>query len=213
MTSGTAASNGTRKAENDAIAAFARRETAARDLVDRAADIADTAFAMASRFRLGGKLLVFGVGTASTDAQHVAVEFVHPVIVGKRALPAVSLTADAATVTAIAASAGMGKIFEHQVRQLAAPADIALGIGRSPSVVGGLGAARELGLLTVALAGAAGAADGTVIPGEPAAAHVLAVRSADPRIVKEIHVTTYHLLWELVHVFLEQPLAEGRGAR
>jgi D-sedoheptulose 7-phosphate isomerase len=34
---------------------------------------------------------------------------------------------------------------------------------------------------------------------------VLVARSDDPRVVKEIHVTTYHVLWELVHVFFEQP--------
>ncbi len=206
----SAANSGEGNAGYDVIAAFARREAAARDLVGRAADIADAAFAMAARFRQGGKLIVFGVGAASTDAQHVAVEFVHPVIVGKRALPAVSLTADIATVTAIAASAGMAEIFAHQLRQLAAPADIALGItadGRCPSVLAGLRAAGELGLLTVALAGDGGGTL-TAVPG---AAHVLVARSADPRVVKEIHVTTYHLLWELVHVFFEQPSAATQG--
>ena len=61
----------------------------------------------------------------------------HPVIVGKRALPAVSLTADAATVTGIAERDGLGAIFAHQLRYLATPADIALGIsadGNSESV-------------------------------------------------------------------------------
>ncbi len=211
----TAASKSTGKAEYDVIAAFARREAAARELVDRAGDIADAAFAMAARFRQGGKLLVFGVGASSTDAQHVAVEFVHPVIVGKRALPAVSLTADVATVTAIAASAGMAEIFAHQLRQLAVPADIALGITadrRCPSVLAGLRAAGELGLLTVALAGdGGGTLTSDLVALEPAAAHVLLARSADPRVIKEIHVTTYHLLWELVHVFFEQPSAALQG--
>ena len=155
MTSRAAASEGTCKAEAAVIAAFARREAAARDLADRAADIADAAFAMAARFRDGGKLIVFGVGAASTDAQHVAVEFVHPVIVGKRALPAMSLTSDVATVTAIAASAGMAEIFAHQLRQLAAPADIAIGITLErelPKRARRAAGSRRAGLLTVALA-------------------------------------------------------------
>ena len=67
---------------------------------------------MALRFHRGGKLVVFGTGAASTDAQHVAVEFVHPVIVGKRALPAISLTSDAATVTGVAASEGFATLPE-----------------------------------------------------------------------------------------------------
>ena len=83
---------------------------------------------MAGRFHRGGKLFVFGNGGPSTDAQHVAVEFVHPVIVGKRALPAVSLTADVATVTGVANRAGLEEVFAHQVRLLAEPPDIALGL-------------------------------------------------------------------------------------
>ena len=106
--------------------------------------------------------MVFGTGGASTDAQHVAVEFVHPVIVGKRALPAISLTTDIATVTGIAASEGLAQIFAHQIRVLAEPDDIALGIsadGNCTSVLAGLAAARERGLLTIALAGGDGGAD------------------------------------------------------
>ncbi len=153
---------------------------------------------------------MFGVGAASTDAQHVAVEFVHPVIVGKRALPAISLTADIATVTGIGDREGMAEIFAHQIRFLAEPADIALGIsadGNGESVLRGLTAGHERGMLTVALVGGDGGTIGTSAPVD----HLLAARSADPRVVKEVHVTTYHVLWELVHVFFEQPgvLAPG----
>jgi D-sedoheptulose 7-phosphate isomerase len=189
-------------------AAFDRRTGPGRALADSAEQIADAALAMARRFHQGGKLVVFGTGAASTDAQHVAVEFVHPVIVGKRALPAISLTSDAATVTGVAASDGLVNVFAHQLRYLAEPADIALGIapgGTCPSVAGGLRAAREAGMLTVALTGDQGDAMGS------RAEFVLAAGSADPRIVKEIHVSTYHLLWELVHVFFEQPGVLGPG--
>ena len=96
----------------------------------------------------------------------------------------------------------MDAIFSHQLRYLAAPGDIALGIcatGHCGSVLAGLATARELGLLTIALTGRQGGSGG------PAADHVLVADSDDPRVVKEMHVTMYHLLWELVHVFLEQP--------
>ena len=83
--------------------------------------VADACHAMAVRFHRGGKLVVFGTGGASTDAQHVAVEFVHPVIVGKRALPAIALTTDVATVTGIAERDGVDAIFAHQLRYLACP--------------------------------------------------------------------------------------------
>ncbi len=192
-----------------AAAAFERRVGPGRELAGRAGEIANAAHAMAVRFHQGGKLVVFGIGGAAADAQHVAVEFVHPVIVGKRALPAISLTSDAATVTGVAAHEGLASVFSHQIRYLGEPADIALGIAleeNCPSVVGGLRTGSDLGMLTVALvAGTGSAVEGQRLD------HLLAAGSADPLIVKEIHVSTYHLLWELVHVFFEQPGVLGPG--
>jgi D-sedoheptulose 7-phosphate isomerase len=183
---------------------FQRREEPARDLARQASAVAGACHAMAVRFHRGGKLIVFGTGGASADAQHVSVEFVHPVIVGKRALPAISLTADVATVTGIAEHDGFDQVFARQIKALARPEDIAMGIsadGNSPSVLAGLEAARDLGLLTVALTGGGGGA----IAASPAVDHALVAASDDPRVVKETHVTMYHVLWELVHVFFEQP--------
>lgn len=185
-------------------AAFARRVAPLEALAAEAGAVARACHAMAARFHRGGKLIVFGNGGGSTDAAHVSVEFVHPVIVGKRALPALSLTADVATMTGVAQRVGFAEVFAHQVRHLADPADIALGLsvdGRCENVRRGLEQAGELGLLTVALVGG----DGGAIAGGSAAEHVLHAHSEDPRVVKEVHVTTYHVLWELVHVFLEQP--------
>ena len=193
---------------------FELRSEPARDLAGQADAVAAACHAMAVRFHRGGKLVVFGTGGSSTDAQHVAVEFVHPVIVGKRALPAISLTTDVATVTGIAERAGVDAIFAHQIRFLADPADIALGIdpdGHSASVLAGLEEARELGLLTVALTGGAVQSRGGPIATSKAVDHVLVAASADPRVVKEMHVTAYHILWELVHVFFEQPGVLGPG--
>jgi D-sedoheptulose 7-phosphate isomerase len=183
---------------------FGLRDEATRDLAGQAGAVARACHAMAVRFHQGGKLIVFGTGGSSTDAQHVAVEFVHPVIVGKRALPAISLTSDVATVTGITERHGVEAIFAHQIRFLAGPADIALGITASPSVLAGLREAKEKGLLTIALTGTSGRE-------QIEADHILTADSDDPRIVKEVHVTTYHILWELVHVFFEQPglLAPG----
>src|SRR5215471_16583736 len=163
-------------AGGDAERAFERRIGPTRELAGQADAITAACHAMAVRFHQGGKLVVFGTGGASTDAQHVAVEFVHPVIVGKRALPAISLTTDVATVTGVAERDGLDAIFAHQIRILADPADIALGIsadGESPSVLAGLRTARELGLLTIALAGAGGGQ----IAASGAAEHLLTVAS------------------------------------
>ena len=183
---------------------FELRSEPVRDLARQASAVAEACHAMAVRFHRGGRLIVFGTGGPSADAQHVAVEFVHPVIVGKRALPAVSLTADIATVTGIAERAGVDAIFAHQLRYLAEPADIALGIsadGDNGSVLAGLATAKERGLLTIALVGG----DGGRVAAGNVADHLLTVASDDPCVIKETQVTTYHVLWELVHVFFEQP--------
>jgi D-sedoheptulose 7-phosphate isomerase len=198
-------------AGDEAMRLFGRRSEPILGLVKQAAAVAAACHAMAVRFHQGGKLVVFGTGGASTDAQHVAVEFVHPVIVGKRALPAVSLTTDVATVTGLAVREGLRAIFAHQVRVIATPLDIALGMsadGNCESVLAGLVAAKDMGLLTIALVGG----DGGAIATSPAVDHLVVVRSTDPRVVKELHVTTYHVLWELVHVFFEQPGALVPGA-
>jgi D-sedoheptulose 7-phosphate isomerase len=198
-------------ASSGVAAAFDRRTDPGQELAGQAERIVSAAHAMARRFHQGGKLVAFGTGSGSTDAQHVAVEFVHPVIVGKRALPAISLTSDAATITAVAARAGLDRVFAHQIAHLAEPADIALGIAAgapSPPVMEGLRAAGEHGLLTILLVGGP---DGFE-EANRSIDHVLATSSSDPRIVKEIHVSTYHLLWELVHLFLEQPGVLGPEA-
>jgi D-sedoheptulose 7-phosphate isomerase len=142
---------------------------------------------MAGRFHHGGRLLVCGSSDSAADAAHVVVEFVHPVIVGKPALPALALPADAPAL-----------------ELLARPGDMLLVVatGTPPgAVLDALDAARAGGLLTVALVGAV---DGAGPPGRYAE-HILVVHSADPLVVKEVQVTMYHLLWELVHVFLDRP--------
>src|SRR5258708_5368688 len=188
-------------AGDDPSKAFARRGEPRARLAGQAGAVTETCHAMAVRFHQGGKLVVFGTGAASTDAQHVAVEFVHPVIVGKRALPAISLTTDIATVTGIAEREGMDAIFSHQLRYLAAPGDIALGIcatGHCGSVLAGLATATELGMLTISLTGR----EGRAVAGSPAADHVLLADSDDPRVVKGMPVTMHPLLGDLAPAFL-----------
>ena len=190
---------------------FDRRVEPGRALAEEAETIAAACRDMARRFSGGGKLVVFGNGPAATDAEHIAVEFVHPVIVGKRALPALSLSGDSATLTGVAAGEGFGEIYAHQVRQWAAPGDVALGVASGPgseNVARGLEEAYRRGCLTVALLGG----DAGPMAGEPFVDHAVVARSDDPQVIKEVHVTAYHVLWELVHVFLEQMETEAAPA-
>lgn len=192
----------------DARAAFDRRRPAGEALAADAGAIALACRDMADRFAAGATLLAFGSGGPATDAAHVAVEFVHPVIVGKRALPAVSLAADTALLTGVAAEDGYAEVFTTPLALLARPGDIALGFttdGRDAAVTRALELAHDRGLLTVAVAGG----DGGPLAGSPAVDHLLLARTDDPRVVKEVQVTTYHVLWELVHVFLERADLQG----
>jgi D-sedoheptulose 7-phosphate isomerase len=161
--------------------------------------VADCCRRMAERFTAGASLFVMGEGPQASDAQHVAVEFVHPIIVGKRALPAIALTSDIGVFTG-AGNLDPRESFAAPLRALGKRGDIALGIGGTgiaPSIRRALAAARERGLLTILVAGCA--ADGDRI-----ADIELRIADNDPLIVQEVSETIYHVLWELVHVFFER---------
>jgi D-sedoheptulose 7-phosphate isomerase len=171
----------------DALAErIAERERALQGFLEaERGSIARACHAIARSFAHGGVLIPFGSGAAATDAAHVAVEFMHPVIVGKRALPAVAPTNDPTGASTLA--------------RLGRSGDIALSVahGREDHAVRTFREeARGRGLLTVALTG-----EGE----EVAADFCFAVASDDPQLVQEVQETAYHVLWELVHVFFEHP--------
>jgi D-sedoheptulose 7-phosphate isomerase len=132
---------------------------------------------MPDRFLKGGRLLAFGRGPYVTDAQHVSVEFVHPVIVGKRALPALDLSI----------------LFGPWLRAIVRPEDIVMGFGPPEGdreVQSALDAAMAAGAMTFAL------------PGERGSYHCPGL-AADPFQHQEMIEMLYHTLWETVHVFFE----------
>jgi D-sedoheptulose 7-phosphate isomerase len=154
---------------------------------------------MAERFARGGRLYVMGNGGSATDAQHVAVEFFHPIIEKRKPLPALALTVDPALVTAISNDRDFAKVFADQLRVLARPDDMALAIstsGQSPNLVQGLEAARDQGLLTIAFAGKDGGRLADL------AEYCFVVPSFSIHRIQETHVALYHIVWDLVHVAL-----------
>ena len=172
-------------------------------LAAEAGALAACAAAMAARFDRGGRLLVFGNGGSSTDAMAVASMYVDPGP-GWRALPALALPADVATLTALANDIGFEVVFARPLAAAGRATDIALGIstsGGSANVLRGLAAAHERGLLTVGLAGSAGgamaeAADGGELD------HLFVMPSGSVHRIQEAQTTVYHVLWELVQVAL-----------
>ena len=155
--------------------------------------------AMAGRFQERGRLWAMGNGGSACDAQHVAVEFQHPIIEKRRALPALALTTDSATLTAISNDRDFSLVFAEQLRLLGGPGDIALGIstsGQSASVIRGLQAARGMGMLTVGFSGRDGGRMTDV------AEHCFVVPSFSIHRIQECHTILLHLLWDQVHVAL-----------
>ena len=185
---GTAAAEGL----GDRVARLlASRTEANRAFFDAEADrLARCCHRMAERFARGGRLVALGRSpVARSDARHVAVEFVHPVIVGKRALPAIGL-------------AGEGGSLRSQVDAVAEPDDIAIAYEADDAETrDALASARRRGCMTIAFAGDGVAEWGFVPPGD------------DPFVDQELVETLYHVLWELVHVFFEhRGLLKGREA-
>jgi D-sedoheptulose 7-phosphate isomerase len=180
---------------------FARSTDATMRFFDvEARAVADCCRQMAERFTRGASLLVVGEGAQASDAQHVAVEFVHPIIVGKRALPALALTSDIGVFTASGHRAPLDS-FVAPLQALARPVDIALGLSAArvePSISVAIMAARERGLLTVLITGPSAAQT------RPIADIELRVDDANRLVVQEVSETIYHVLWELVHVFFER---------
>ena len=154
-----------------------RNEVFERFFKAEASRLAEACHEMSRRFLAGGRLLAFGNGAAATDAQHVSVEFVHPVIVGKRALPALDLGPD----------------FEARLPIALKPEDMVMGFAfpeADAAVERTLAAARERGALTFALAG-------------ETAEHSFALPDEDPFVAQEVFEVLYHMLWETVHVYFE----------
>src|ERR671910_1322067 len=146
-------------------------------LSSEAPRLAEACHEMSRRFLAGGRLLAFGRGSSATDAEHVSVEFVHPVIVGKRALPALDVGPD----------------FERRLPVILRPEDMVMGFSLpdvDPVVERTLTAAQERGALTFALAGEAGD-------------YPFDLPDKDPFVAQEVFEVLYHMLWETVHVYFE----------
>jgi D-sedoheptulose 7-phosphate isomerase len=196
MTSGVARSGraaaGPQVRELVALRLAQREDAGKRFFGARSDDLARLCHRMAERFAQGGRLVAIGLSpSARSDVRHVAVEFVHPVMVGKRALPALGLVGESATLA-------------RELASICDAQDIVIAFGEpgdGPELAVAMGQARARGCLTVAFS-----ALGAEWELEPPA--------ADPFVRQELVETAYHVLWELVHVFFEhRGLLEGRTER
>src|SRR5215468_10868867 len=115
--------------------------------------------AMAGSFQREHKMLVCGNGGSATDAEHIAVEFMHPITVGRKALPVICLANDMAMVTAVANDVGFDDVFTRQIIALGKEGDVLLGVstsGNSKNLVHAFATARRLRITTIGFAGSDG---------------------------------------------------------
>ena len=143
----------------------------------------------------GRKILLFGNGGSAADSQHIAAELVGKLLVKRRALPAIALTTDTSTLTALANDFGYEAVFARQVEALGQSGDVAVGLstsGESPNVLAAVRMARKMGLKTIALTGR----DGGALKGLVDLA--LIVPSDSTQRIQESHITIGHILCELI---------------
>jgi len=168
-----------------------RREVCARD----AARLRACAQDMAGRFSAGGRLLAFGNGGSSTDAQEMATLFLHPGD-GMRALPSFCLANDTAVVTALCNDIGVEVVFARQVAAFGRPADIAVALstsGNSENLLRGLTEAGRRGMLTIGIAGYQGGQMAEL----DGLDYLFVAPSSSVHRIQEAQTTIYHALWEL----------------
>jgi len=148
-----------------------------------------------SSLRTGGKLLLFGNGGSAADATHIAAEFVGRFSYDRGPLAALSLTENAASLTAISNDYTYDEIFARQVRAFGQPGDVAIAIttsGASRNVISGLTVAGEMGIHTAALTGNRGGPIANV------ADVCLEMPSGTTARVQECYLLVAHIVCELV---------------
>ena len=158
-------------------------------------EIESMAKSIISSYQEGGKVVLFGNGGSAADAQHIACELVGRFAIKRQPFPAIALTTNTSTLTAIANDYGYEAVFTRQVEALVSERDVVIGIstsGNSPNVVEAMKAAKGKGAKTIALTGGDGGKLAEL------ADLVLTVPSDVTPRIQEAHITIGHILCELV---------------
>ena len=166
----------------------------------------ETVQAIADVYDNDGRMFSMGNGGSSCDAAHFAVEFQHPVTTGRPALPAMNLMMDMVMVSAVANDLGVQHVFSRQIGAHGRKGDGLMGFstsGNSKDIMEGYRRAKELGMVTMGMAGG----DGGAMKSSGLVDHCLVVETDSIHRTQESHVTCYHIIWDLVHTVL----ADTRG--
>ena len=158
-------------------------------------EILDAAQKIQGRLEAGGKLLLMGNGGSAGDAQHIAAELVGRFKKERKAIPALALTVDPSSLTALGNDYGFDTIFERQVEALANKNDTVIGIstsGNSENVVRAVNKANSIGAFTIGLLGNDGGKlkDAVNLP--------IIIPSNDTARIQEVHITIGHIICEII---------------
>ena len=165
-----------------------------RTLIAQSGMLLQIANEITQAFRRGNKVLLFGNGGSAADAQHIAGELAGKFYLNRDPLPAIALTTNTSSLTAIANDYGYEWIFARQLRGLVTKGDIVIGIstsGSSPNVIRGIEEAKRCEAITIALTGQGGKL-------REIAKYVLSIPSTDTPRIQEAHITAGHIIAYLV---------------
>jgi len=183
------------------------------NLVGQADTIVQIAEKMSEAFRQGKKVLLFGNGGSAADAEHIACELAGKFTLFRDPLPAIALTTNTSSLTAIGNDFGYEEVFARQLRGLVARGDVVIGLstsGASPNVIRAIEEANRRGAITVAFTGAKGKL-------KESARHVLSIPSTNTPRIQEAHMLAGHIICGLVEKSLfggaESPESKGAKSR
>ena len=143
----------------------------------------------------GGKLLIFGNGGSAADSQHIAAEFVGRFKLERKALPALALTTNTSTLSALSNDYGYAVTFKRQVEALGVKGDVALAIstsGNAKNVIEAVKIAKEKGITAIALTGKGGG------PLKPLCDIAITVNSQDTARIQEAHILIGHIIADII---------------
>jgi D-sedoheptulose 7-phosphate isomerase len=158
-------------------------------------DILEVANRIKACLQKGGKLILMGNGGSAADAQHIAAELIGRFKKERKAVPAIALTVDTSSLTALGNDYGFDIIFERQLEALGQKNDAVIGIstsGNSKNVVRAMKKANDLGALTIGLLGNNG---GKI---KDVANLSIVIPSNDTARIQEVHITIGHIICELI---------------
>ena len=165
------------------------------DSVLLAPDIEKSIQTIVKCLKKGNKVVLFGNGGSAADAQHIAAEFIGRFKINRKSLPAIALSNNSSTITAISNDFSFDSVFSRQCESLISKGDVVIGIstsGNSLNVKKGINTSKKNGAITIGLLGNKG---GSIkrcvdIP--------LIVNSTSTPHIQEVHRTIYHIICEIV---------------